>query len=284
MTIQGYKGFALDLTCRSMQYTIGGTYETDAEPIRCTENGFHLCEFPFDVWSYYAPADSRYCTVDGEGKIDRTDADDSKVAVSKLHIGAEIGLNDLIDAGVKFILDRVKWEEAKESQSKSRSAATNTGNQSAATNTGDQSAATNTGHRSAATNTGDQSAATNTGHWSAATNTGDQSAATNTGNRSAATNTGDQSAATNTGHRSAATNTGHWSAASVAGAESVAMAIGYRSTAKGALGCWLVLAEWDTDLKHIHDVQVVRVDGKRIQPDTWYRLTNGQFVEARETE
>ena len=221
MTIQGYKGFALDLTCRSMQYTIGGTYETDAEPIRCTENGFHLCEFPFDVWSYYAPADSRYCTVDGEGKIDRTDADDSKVAVSKLHIGAEIGLNDLIDAGVKFILDRVKWEEAKESQSKSRSAATNTGNQSAATNTGDQSAAT---------------------------------------------------------------NTGHWSAASVAGAESVAMAIGYRSTAKGALGCWLVLAEWDTDLKHIHDVQVVRVDGKRIQPDTWYRLTNGQFVEARETE
>ena len=257
MTIQGYKGFALDLTCRSMQYTIGGTYETDAEPIRCTENGFHLCEFPFDVWSYYAPADSRYCTVDGEGKIDRTDADDSKVAVSKLHIGAEIGLNDLIDAGVKFILDRVKWEEAKESQSKSRSAATNTGNQSAATNTGDQSAATNTGH------------------WSAATNTGNQSAATNTGNRSAATNTG---------HWSAATNTGHWSAASVAGAESVAMAIGYRSTAKGALGCWLVLAEWDTDLKHIHDVQVVRVDGKRIQPDTWYRLTNGQFVEARETE
>ena len=284
MTIQGYKGFSPDLTCRDMQYTIGSTYETDAKPIRCTKNGFHLCEFPFDVWSYYGPADSRYCTVEGEGEVDRTEANDSKVAVSKLHIGAEIGLNGLINAGVKFILARVKWKEAKELQSESRSTATNTGHQSAATNTGDQSAATNTGHQSAATNTGDQSAATNTGHRSAATNTGNQSAATNTGHRSAATNTGNRSAATNTGHWSAATNTGHWSAASVAGAESVAMAIGYRSTAKGALGCWLVLAEWDTDLKHIHDVQVVRVDGKRIQPDTWYRLTNGQFVEARETE
>ena len=221
MTIQGYKGFAPDLTCRSMQYTIGGTYETDAKPIRCTENGFHLCEFPFDVWSYYPPNDSRYCAVIGEEEIDRTNANDSKVAVSKLHIGAEIGLNGLINAGVKFILARVKWEEAKESQSESRSTATNTGD------------------------------------WSAATNTGRQSAATNTGRQSAA---------------------------SVAGAESVAMAIGYQSRAKGELGCWLVLAEWDTDAKHIHEVQVVQVDGKRIHPDTWYRLTNGQFVEARETE
>ena len=266
MTIQGYKGFAPDLTCRSMQYTIGGTYETDAKPIRCTENGFHLCEFPFDVWSYYPPNDSRYCAVIGEEEIDRTNANDSKVAVSKLHIGAEIGLNGLINAGVKFILARVKWEEAKESQSESRSTATNTGDWSAATNTGDWSAATNTGD------------------WSAATNTGDQSAATNTGRQSAATNTGDWSAATNTGRQSAATNTGRQSAASVAGAESVAMAIGYQSRAKGELGCWLVLAEWDTDAKHIHEVQVVQVDGKRIHPDTWYRLTNGQFVEARETE
>ena len=122
-------------------------------------------------------------------------------------------------------------------------------------------------------NTGDQSAATNTGDWSAATNTGDQSAATNTG---------DQSAATNTGNRSAATNTGDWSAATVEGKESVAMAIGYNSKAKGSLGCFIVLAECKEmgGEYHIVDVKSAKVDGEKIKPDTFYKLINGEFVEA----
>ena len=223
MTIAGYKGFDEQLQCRGLQYVVGKTYETDQQPIRCTENGFHLCEHPFDVWAYYPPASSRFCAVTGEGEVDRGE-EDSKIAVSKLHIGSEIGLTGLINAGVKLILERVKWETQKES---------------------------------------------NTGWGSAATNTGVQSAATNTGYRSAATNTGDQSAATNTGYRSAA---------SVEGQESVALAMGYQSRAKGALGCWLVLAEWDAAGKHILDVQSVRVDGDRIQANTWYRLKQGQFV------
>ncbi len=172
-----------------------------------------------------------------------------------------------------------------------QSAATNTGYQSAATNTGDQSAATNTGYQSAATNTGNWSAATNTGNWSAATNTGDQSAATNTGYQSAATNTGDQSAATNTGYQSAATNTGNWSAAtntgdrsaaSVEGKDSIAIAFGAKSKAKGALGCYIVLAEWtknDNGERELKTVKCHKVDGETIKPDTWYMLEDGKFKE-----
>ena len=113
-------------------------------------------------------------------------------------------------------------------------------------------------------------------------NTGDQSAATNTGNRSAATNTGDRSAATNTGNRSAATNTGDCSAATVEGKESVAMAIGYNSKAKGSLGCFIVLAECKEmgGEYHIVDVKSAKVDGEKIKPDTFYKLINGEFVEA----
>ena len=113
-------------------------------------------------------------------------------------------------------------------------------------------------------------------------NTGNRSAATNTGNRSAATNTGDQSAATNTGNRSAATNTGDWSAATVEGKESVAMAIGYNSKAKGSLGCFIVLAECKEmgGEYHIVDVKSAKVDGEKIKPDTFYKLINGEFVEA----
>ena len=238
VVIKGYKGFDKELKCRGFLYEVDKEYEQGGE-IKCCNNGFHFCENPFDVFSYYPPNDSRYCEVHGSGKYDK-DNDDSKVSVSKIKIGFEIGLKGLIDAGIKFILDKVNWEESKATNTGNQSAATNTGDesaatntgyQSAATNTGDQSAATNTGNRSAATNTGYQSAATNTGYQSAATNTGDQSAATNTGNRSAATNTGYQSAATNTGYQSAATNTGDQSAATNTGDQSAATNTGDESAA-----------------------------------------------------
>ena len=149
------------------------------------EQGFHFCENPFDVFGYYSPSESRYCAVEGSGKVDQ-DEDDSKVAVSKLHISAEIGLKGIIEAGVKFILDKVNWKDNKEYNTGYRSAATNTGDQSAATNTGDRSAATNTGYQSAATNTGDQSAATNTGYRSVSIVEGKDSVAIVTGKDSKA--------------------------------------------------------------------------------------------------
>ena len=227
--IRGYKGFDKDLKCRGFQYEIGNDYKQEGK-VKCCERGFHFCENPFDVFRYYSPSDSRYCEVEGDGIADKAN-DDSKVATSHIHISAEIGLNGLIKAGVKFILDKVNFKDSKSTNTGNHSAATNTGYCSAATNTGNLSAATNTGNRSAATNTGNHSAATNTGNRSAATNTGYHSAATNTGNHSAATNTGYCSAATNTGDYSAATNTGYHSAATNTGDYSAATNTGYHSAA-----------------------------------------------------
>ena len=104
----------------------------------------------------------------------------------------------------------------------------------------------------------------------------------NTGDYSAASNTGYRSAASNTGNYSAASNTGDRSAASVSGKESVAMAIGYDSKAKGSKGCWIVLSEWEEKNSgyHIKDVQCVKVDGKIIKADIYYKLENGKFIEA----
>ena len=210
-----YKGFDKDLKCRGYQFEVGKEYEEEkADICNC---GFHACENPLDVFSYYPPADSRYCEVDLD--VNDQKSDDSKRVGKHIKINAEIGLPGLIKAGVECIKDQVDWEHAKVS---------------------------------------------------------------NTGNRSAATNTGYQSAATNTGYRSAATNTGNQSAATVTGKESVAMAVGYDSKAKGALGCYIVLAEWkqiDGEY-HIVDVQSAKVDGETIKPDIFYKLINGRFVEA----
>ena len=279
--IISYKGFDSSLRCRGFQYEVGKDYEQEGN-IKCCENGFHACEFPLEVFNYYAPGrNNRYCTVTQSGEMDKREGD-SKVASSKIHIETEIGLGGIIKAGVKFILDKVNWKDKKESNTGNYSAATNTGNQSAATNTGNYSAATNTGNYSAATNTGYYSAATNTGNYSAATNTGYQSAATNTGNCSAATNTGNQSAATNTGYQSAAVNVGRHSTAKVSGKDSIAIVTGSNSKAAGALGDWIVLTErydwkWDYQIK---DVKAFKVDGEKIQPNTFYKLVNGEAVEA----
>ena len=180
--IKAYKGFNNDMTCRDFQYEVGKEYEQKGK-IEVCENGFHACENPMDVFGYYPPSRSRYCEVEQSGTIGRSQY---KIASSKIRIQCEIGLSDIIQAGVKFILDKVYWKDDN---------ATNTGDCSAATNTGDYSAATNTGYHSAATNTGDCSAATNTGDCSAATNTGNRSVAKVEGKESIAIVTGRDSKA-----------------------------------------------------------------------------------------
>ena len=240
--IKSFKGFDKDLKCREFQYEIGGEYEE--KEASCCNNGFHACENPLDVFTYYPPAEARYCEVEQSGKIDKSNGD-SKVASTKITIGTEIGLGGIIKAGVKFIFKRVKFEEA----------------------------ATNTGDCSAATNTGDCSAATNTGYYSAATNTGDYSAATNTG---------DYSAATNTGKRSAATNTGDCSAATVGKGGSVAIVTGYQSKAKASLGSAIVVCErgeWNGQEYPLIGIKAAIIDGKKLKADTYYKLVNGEFVE-----
>ena len=164
-----YKGFDKNLKCRGFKYNVGKSYEENDADI-CSK-GFHACEYPLDVFSYYPPAESRYCEVDLSANNQKVPNDTKRVG-KKIKICAEIGLFGLAKASVEYIKERLD---------KNLSAATNTGDQSAATNTGDRSAATNTGDQSAATNTGDQSAATNTGYRSAATVEGKESVAISLG-------------------------------------------------------------------------------------------------------
>ena len=245
-----YKGTDKDMKCRGFQFELGKEYE-EAEAKLCNK-GFHGCEYPLDVFAHYNPADSRFFVADLDGVTDEAKGD-SKRAGTKIKLRAEIGIAGIVKAAVEYIKEKA------------------------------ESSKNQTGNRSAATNTGDRSAATNTGNWSAATNTGDWSAATNTGNCSAATNTGNWSAATNTGNWSAATNTGDWSAATVDGKEAIAIVTGVDSKASGAVGCWLVLTErgdWDGATYPIKEVRAVKVDGEIIKPGVFYKLENGEVVEA----
>ncbi|EGC8713595.1 hypothetical protein H9053_002283 [Salmonella enterica] len=166
-----FKGFNKDLTCRDFQFAIGETFHHDGKVEACG-SGFHACECPFDVFSYYPPAESRYAETISFGVIDREEEGDTKIASASITIKAELTLPQFIQRGIEWIWSKID---------KSLEQQIMTGNRSAATNTGNQSAATNTGNRSAATNTGDWSAATNTGNRSAAEVSGSQSVAASLG-------------------------------------------------------------------------------------------------------
>ncbi|MEA1454573.1 hypothetical protein [Salmonella enterica] len=175
-----FKGFNKDLKCRGFQFAIGETFHHDGKVEACG-SGFHACECPFDVFSYYPPAESRYAETISFGITDSEEGGDTKIASSSITIKDELTLPQFIQRGIEWIWSKIDKSLEQQIMCGSWSAATNTGNRSAATNTGDWSAATNTGDCSAATNTGDWSAATNTGDWSAAEVSGSQSVAASLG-------------------------------------------------------------------------------------------------------
>ena len=174
--ILAYKGFNKDWTCRGYQYKVGETNVHDGKTKAC-ESGFHACEYPLDVFSYYAPASSVFAVIEASGDIDRK-GDDSKITSSKLTVKAEIGIAGLVKAAIEYTASRTKPSKSKKTNNdQERSQASNTGDYSAASNTGDYSAASNTGFQSAASNTGFQSAASVGGKESVAIATGYQSKA-----------------------------------------------------------------------------------------------------------
>jgi hypothetical protein len=111
-TVRAFKGFDKGLKCRGFQYEIGKEYEIEGD-VRCCGNGFHACENPFDVFSFYPIIDNdgnfnRFCEVEGSGKADK---DDEKTAFSKLKVKAEIGIKGFISAFIEIVKESVKTEK-----------------------------------------------------------------------------------------------------------------------------------------------------------------------------
>ncbi len=164
--IKTYKGFDKDLKCRGYQYEIGQTYEEEGE-VKACNNGFHACEQPIEVFGYYPPGTSRYCEVEQSGELHRG-TDDSKVASSRIKIGAEIGVPGIVKAQIEYVKSRTTTEHTDpEKATAGYAGAATAGNRGAAT-AGNRGAAT-AGNRGAAT-AGEYGAATSRGSVSVGEN------------------------------------------------------------------------------------------------------------------
>lgn len=81
------------------------------------------------------------------------------------------------------------------------------------------------------------------------------------------------------GDYSTAAATEAYCSAKADGKDSIAVVNGVCGKARGALGCCLVLTEYD-DSGNMLLAKMAKVDGAVIKENTWYTLKNGEFVEA----
>ena len=215
MSIKAYKGFNKDMTCRGFQYEEGKEYET--EMAKCCESGFHACEYPLDCFYYYSPNKSVYHEVELDGNTDDDRGDDTKIASTKIKIGASLNIAGIVKAAIEYTSKRSKKENGCD---------------------------------------------------------------------------GDYGASSATGDCGASSATGYKGASSAEDKESIAVAWGYHGKAKGVIGSYLVLADWEGDendywtqeLWSLKGAKMVRVDGEKIKENTWYTMKNGEIVEVKEDE
>jgi hypothetical protein len=271
--VKSYKGFNKDMTCRGFQYEEGKEYET-SKAIVCNE-GFHACEYPLDCLGYYSPNTSVYHEVEQTGEFSSdSDSEDSKIASTKIKIGAKLSIAGLVQAAIDF------------TKSKTFTTQDATGDKGASSATGDKGASSATGDYGASSATGDKGASSATGYKGASSATGYKGASSATGDYGASSATGNYGASSATGNCGASSATGYKGASSADNPTAVAVAWGYESKAKGCIGAHIVCAEWKYDEFNNDWVFVGAkmsiVDGVKIKSDTYYTLQNGKFVEVEE--
>nr|DAL03974.1 MAG TPA: hypothetical protein [Caudoviricetes sp.] len=238
--IIAYKAMDKNMQCRGKQYEVGKTYHEDKAD--CCHAGMHACENPLDVLHYYPLRDSpRFFEVECGGNVDKS-REDSKLACTELTVKGEVNFAGLVKATVNAVFNRVKGKEPFSS--------------------------------------GDSSTAGSSGDCSTAGSSGNYSTAGSSGYSSTAGSSGNYSTAGSSGSYSTAAATGAYCRAKADGKDSIAVVNGARGKACGALGCYLVLTEYDDD-GHMICAKMARVDGSAIKENVYYTLKNGEFVEVK---
>ena len=239
--LKTYKGFNKDMTCRGFQYEEGKEYQT--KEAKVCEKGFHACEYPLDVFGYYSPNESLFHEVEQSGNISKG-SDDSKIASTKIKIGASINIAGLVKAAIKYTTARV--DKTKKSDE----------NRGASSATGDYGASSATG---------DYGASSATGNYGASSATGNCGASSVTGYRGASSAEDKESIAVAWGYKSKAKG--------VKGAYLVF------ADWEGDENEYYKPDSWT-----LKGAKMVQVDGEIIKENTWYTIENGEIVEEKSNE
>ena len=241
--MKGYKGFNPGMICRGKQYAENTVFEEEKAEI--CHSGMHFCENPFDVLDYYdlVRADGSFNDFAEVESIDEAKTDDKKkYYTTKLKVGAKLSFAGFVKACVDFLFERTVKDMPESS-----------------------------------VNNGDYAKIGSSGYYAKIGSSGDSAQIGSSGNSAQIGSSGDYAQIGSSGYSAKIDSTGQDSVICCAGADSVV---------KAKKGSWITLSEWEYSEEKERYVPVCVktefVDGERIKEDTYYKLTNGEFVEVKE--
>lgn len=254
--MKGYKAFDKGMVCLGKQYEENKIFEEDEAKV--CQKGMHFCKRPLDVLDYYPLVDedgnmTEFAEVEA---IDNPVTDDNKKYCSKkLKIGAKISFAKLVQEEINFESEKVEDSKVK-----------TTGKDNAQIgSSGDRARIGSSGYSALIGSSGDSAQIGSSGDWARIGSSGDGAKICSSGDLAQIGSSGD------------------WARIVSSGKNCVICCAGNGCKAKGKIGSWITLSEWDYvngDLTPIC-VKTEKIDGERIKEDTFYILKNGEFVEVQ---
>ena len=237
----GYKAYEPGLVCRGYQYEEGKTYKKNGHGV-CVGGVTHYCVNPFDVLDHYplVREDGKFSEFTTVEAIDEPVTDDGrKFATSTIKIGVKLGFAGFVKACIDFVYEKTIKNMPSDK--------------------------VETGYSAQIGSSGNNAQIGSSGYSAKIGSSGNSAKIGSSGNFAKIGSSGDSAKI------------------DISGNASVGAAIGINSIIKGAVGNWITLAEWayDSDKQRCAPVCVksAQIDGQIIKADTWYKLTDGEFVE-----
>ena len=272
--MKAYKGFNKDMTCSPndvmFQYEEGKEYHEDNAEL--CKSGFHACENPLDCFRYYAPGESVYHEVELDELSDKK-SDNSKICGKHIKIGARLSVAKICELHFEYVKSRTTSTQIGENN------ASLSGGDGSSLSGGDGSSLSG-GDRSSLSG-GDRSSLSGgygsflSGGYGSSLSGGYESSLSGGGGSSLS---GGYESSLSGGDGSSLSGRGSASG----GKNSIVSVRGNNVKAKGGIGSVLVIAEEYDNSYDIEEWKAEIVDGEKIKPNTWYKLKNGEFVEAED--
>ena len=313
--VKAYKGFNKYMQCtpngKIFQYEIGKEYKEDeANLCHC---GFHACENPLDVLSYYNNIDDKFCEVELD-EIDPNRNKDSKICGKKIKIGIEIGFLGLFKAGIEWIKNKTIFtredfeklssgNDAKIGSSGYYAQIGSSGDYAQIGSSGDYAQISSSGDGTKIGSSGYNAKIGSSGYYAQIgssgynakigsfgynakiSSSGDYAQIGSSGNDAKIGSSGYNAKISSSGDYAQIGSSGNDAKIGSSGDDCVIMCAGINSSAKAKIGSWITLAEWkysEEKQRYIpFSVVTKQVDGIEIKEDVYYTLQDGKFKELK---
>ena len=297
--MKGYKAFKPGMICKNKKYE-ENSIATEEKAFPC-KTGIHFCKNPMDVLKYYPLVDengnfSEFAEVES---IDDPLTDDNiKYCTTKLKIGAKLSFAGFINACVEYakestVQNSSSGDYARIGSSGDYARIGSSGDYAQIGSSGDSARIGSSGYSAQIGSSGYSAQIGSSGDYARIGSIGDYAQIGSSGDYAQIGSSGDSARIGSSGYSAQIGSSGDYAQIgssgdyariNSAGEYSVVMCAGVESIAKAKKGSWITLSEWKYDNAKQRNIPVCvkteQVDGDRIREDVFYKLENGEFVEA----